>query len=93
MMASAMPNSKKIDPKAAKKIVTQLTTLNAATTKQLTQVEKLSGQLEDDLSEMGELESLRLQMMMDRVSKMMTTLSNLLKKMQDTQEAITQNLK
>jgi len=88
-----MPNSKKIDPKAAKKIVTQLTTLNAATKKQLTQVEKLSGQLEDDLSEMGELESLRLQMMMDRVSKMMTTLSNLLKKMQDTQEAITQNLK
>jgi len=88
-----MPNTKIIDPKAAKKIVTQLTTLNAATKKQLSQVEKLSGQLEDDLSDIGEMESLRLQMMMDRLSKMMSTLSNLLKKMQDTQDAITQNLK
>ena len=88
-----MPNTKIIDPKAAKKIVTQLTTLNAATKKQLSQVEKLSGQLEDDLSDIGEMESLHLQMMMDRLSKMMSTLSNLLKKMQDTQDAITQNLK
>jgi len=33
---------------------------------------------------MGETESLRLQMAMDRLSKMMSTLSNLLKKMSDT---------
>ena len=47
----------------------------------------------DAMSEMGEMESLRLQMAMDRMSKMMSTLSNLLKKISDTAESITQNLK
>jgi hypothetical protein len=32
------------------------------------------------MSELGEMESLRLQMAMDRLSKFMTTLSNMLKK-------------
>jgi hypothetical protein len=47
----------------------------------------------DSMSEMGEMESLRLQMAMDRMSKMMSTLSNLLKKISDTAQSITQNLK
>jgi hypothetical protein len=47
----------------------------------------------DSMSEMGEMESLRLQMAMDRMSKMMSTLSNLLKKASETSTAITQNLK
>jgi len=47
----------------------------------------------DSLSEMGEMESLRLQMAMDRLSKLMSTLSNLLKKTSETAQAITQNLK
>lgn len=47
----------------------------------------------DSMSELGEMESLRLQMAMDRMSKMMSTLSNLLKKMSDTSSQITQNLK
>lgn len=47
----------------------------------------------DSMSEMGEMESLRLQMAMDRMSKMMSTLSNLLKKVSDTASAITQNIK
>jgi Arc/MetJ-type ribon-helix-helix transcriptional regulator len=47
----------------------------------------------DSLSEMGEMESLRLQMMMDRYSKFMTTLSNIMKKISDTSQSITQNLK
>jgi hypothetical protein len=47
----------------------------------------------DSLSELGETESLRLQMAMDRMSKMMSTLSNLLKKISDTAQSITQNLK
>ena len=53
-------------------------------------------QMKDDLdsmSEFGEMESLRLQMAMDRMSKMMSTLSNLLKKMSDTASQITQNMK
>lgn len=47
----------------------------------------------DSLSEMGETESLRLQMAMDRMSKMMSTLSHLLKIISDTAQGITQNLK
>lgn len=47
----------------------------------------------DSMSEMGEMESLRLQMAMDRMSKMMATLSNLLQKVSDTQDAIVQNIK
>ena len=55
-------------------------------------VEKLKSDL-DSMSEMGEMESLRLQMLMDRRSKAISTLSNLLKKMHDTQQSIIQNLK
>ena len=47
----------------------------------------------DAMSEMGELESLRLQMAMDRMSKMMSTLSNLSKKVSETASGITQNIK
>ena len=47
----------------------------------------------DSMSEMGEMESLRLQMAMDRMSKLMSTLSNLLKKMSDTAAGITKKLK
>jgi hypothetical protein len=47
----------------------------------------------DMMSEMGEMESLRLQMAMDRMGKMMFILSNLMKKMEDTASTITQNLK
>jgi antitoxin ParD1/3/4 len=47
----------------------------------------------DSLSEMGEMESLRLQMIMDRRSKMLETLSNIMKKISDTQESIVGNLK
>lgn len=47
----------------------------------------------DSMSEMGEMESLRLQSAMDRMSKMNSTISNLLKKIHDTQQSIIQNLK
>ena len=47
----------------------------------------------DSLSEMGEMESLRLQMIMDRRSKMIQTLSNIMKKMSDTSQSIIQNIK
>jgi hypothetical protein len=52
----------------------------------------LQGDL-DSMSELGEMESLRLQMAMDRYSKMMSTLSNILKKVSETSDAITQNIK
>jgi hypothetical protein len=47
----------------------------------------------DDLSELGEMQQLRLQMSMDRTSKLMETLSNLLKKLGDTEGSITNNIK
>jgi hypothetical protein len=47
----------------------------------------------DSLSETGEMQSLRLQMAMDRQSKFISTLSNMLKKMSETSSGITQNLK
>jgi len=55
-------------------------------------VDKMKSDL-DSMSEMGEMESLRLQMAMDRLSKMMSTLSNILKKISDTSQQITQNIK
>jgi hypothetical protein len=47
----------------------------------------------NDMSELGEMDSLRLQMAMERMTKMIETLSNILKKISDTASAITQNLK
>jgi hypothetical protein len=47
----------------------------------------------DSLAEMGQMESLRLQMAMDRLSKLMSTVSNLLKRTSETAASITQNLK
>lgn len=47
----------------------------------------------DSLSEMGELGSLRLQMAMDRLSKIMSTLSNVLKKQSETADGVARNLK
>jgi hypothetical protein len=47
----------------------------------------------DSMSEMGEMSSMRLQMAMDRRSKFVEALSNILKKVGSTQDAIVRNLK
>lgn len=47
----------------------------------------------DSKSELGETESLRLQMAMDRLSKLMSALSNILKKISDTNASIVRNVK
>ena len=52
----------------------------------------LKGQL-DSMNEMSEMTSLRLQMMMDRRSKFISTLSNIMKKISATSESLVQNLK
>jgi len=46
-----------------------------------------------NMNEMSEMSSLRLQMMMDRRSKFISTLSNLMKKISTTQNTIVQNMK
>ena len=47
----------------------------------------------DSMSEMGEEQQLKMQMYMDRRSKIMETLSNLMKKISDTQDEIIKNMK
>ncbi len=47
----------------------------------------------DSLSDLSQMQSLRLQMYMDRRSKLYETLSNLMKKAGDTDSTIVGNLK
>jgi predicted nucleotidyltransferase len=47
----------------------------------------------DNLNDMTEMQQLRLQMYMDRRQKAMETISNLMKKIADTESSIIQNLK
>jgi Arc/MetJ-type ribon-helix-helix transcriptional regulator len=47
----------------------------------------------DDMSELSEMASLRLQMLIDRHSKFIEALSNLMKKIATTQDTLVQNLK
>ncbi|GAC1579360.1 MAG: hypothetical protein NVS3B5_12460 [Sphingomicrobium sp.] len=47
----------------------------------------------DSVSEIGEMDSLRLQMSLDRLSKAMSTLSNLLETTSATDDSITNNMK
>ena len=47
----------------------------------------------DSMNELSEMSSLRLQMMMDRRSKFISTLSNIMKKISTTQDTLVQNLK
>ena len=73
--------------------LTQFSDSVAITKKQIDdEVTKMKNDM-DSMSEMGEAESLRLQMAMDRLSKIMSTLSNLMKKISDTSAGITQNIK
>lgn len=52
----------------------------------------LKGKL-DGMSEMSEMTSLRLQLAMDKKSKFMSTLSNVMKKISTTQDLLVQNIK
>ena len=52
----------------------------------------LKGHL-DSMNEMSEMTSMRLQMAMDRRSKLILVLSNIMKKVSDTQDAVVQNIK
>jgi hypothetical protein len=54
--------------------------------------ESMKGKI-DGMNEMSEMASLRLQMMMDRRSKFISTLSNIMKKISTTQDSLVENLK
>jgi hypothetical protein len=60
---------------------------------QLVDVRRANQSRRETMSEMSEMESLNMQMAMDRMSKMMTALSNIMKKMSDTSASITNNIK
>jgi hypothetical protein len=55
-------------------------------------VDELQGKL-DGLSDLSELDAMKLQMLMDRRSKFLEMLSNMMKKISETQAAIVGNLK
>lgn len=55
-------------------------------------LDDMKGRL-DDMNEMSEMTSLRLQMTMDRRSKFISTLSQIMKKISTTQDILVQNLK
>jgi hypothetical protein len=55
-------------------------------------LDDIKGKL-DGMNEMSEMTSLRLQMTMDRRSKFIQTLSNIMKKTSTTQDALVQNIK
>ena len=57
-----------------------------------TEKELLKGNL-DSKSEEGEMISIKLQQYMDRLSKIMSALTNVLKKVSDGQQAVSQNVK
>jgi len=103
MPASIQNKSYVLSPAKAIAVRKKVSTLNekvgssfrsvTAVNKEFEQLKKSIQKDLDSMSEMGEMESLRLQMAMDRMSKMMSTLSNLLKKISDTAAGITQNFK
>jgi hypothetical protein len=64
----------------------------AETARLLTVPDELKGKL-DGMNEMSEMTSLRLQMTMDRRSKFISTLSNIMKKIATTQDSLAQNIK
>ncbi|MBA7641063.1 hypothetical protein ES703_48735 [subsurface metagenome] len=55
-------------------------------------LDDLKGKL-DGMNEMSEMTSLRLQMTMDRRSKFISTLSQMMKKISTTQDILVQNIK
>lgn len=60
------------------------------------QLRQIQQQLQSDLSstnELSEMQSMRLQMLTDQRSKLVDTLSNVMKKLSDTSDAIVQNMK
>ena len=54
--------------------------------------EDMKGKLKG-MNEMSEMTTLRLQMTMDRRSKFISTLSNIMKKISTTQDTLVQNIK
>ncbi|SRR6266536_1670541 len=87
-----LPQPRPNDPASMSQNRLQLTATMSDADKLMLQLDNEKKKL-DSMSEMGEMESLRLQMAMDRMSKMMSTLSNLIKKMDQTSDSIIQNLK
>ena len=73
-----------------------ITDLYSGKIENVAQLEAIKDDLQsqlDSMSEMSEMTSLRLQVMMERRSRFVQMLSNMMKKMNDTASSITQNLK
>jgi hypothetical protein len=65
----------------------------AAQRSQMQAQQQAAADKKDSLSDMSQMEQMKLQMAMDRRAKMIETLSNLMKKMSDTDNSIIKNMK
>lgn len=96
--APAKVDRKLIEPpvrgqaKPAPAVEAQLTSMEREAAKLEAAIDKIKADL-DAIDDLNEMEALRLQMMMDRLSKIQSTLSNVLKKVSETQNSIAQNIK
>jgi hypothetical protein len=90
-----LPSASSIDSTVTTQLQSQIPGLTPAQAELLAFAaiqEALQAQL-DSMNEMSEMTSMNLQMAMDRRSKFVETLSNVMKKIDSTQETIVQNLK
>lgn len=84
------------DPGCTGGVLTMVTDLHPGQITTPQQLEAIRDALEgslDSLSEMSSMQALRLQMAMDRRSKMLEAISNIMKKTSDTGSTIVQNMK
>jgi putative addiction module CopG family antidote len=84
------------DPESANSVRRLSTDMHKGRIKDVSVLRAIQEELKnnvDSMSEMSEMELLRLQMAMDRLSKLRSAVSNMLKKMSDTESAIISNLK
>lgn len=82
--------------KDTKTLQLQVTQLNDSVTILKKQMDVLMSSLKDksdSIGEMTEADQLRMQQAMDRMNSLMQMISNMMKKMNDTQKSIVQNLK
>ena len=82
--------------KDTRTLQTQAAQLNDSVTVLKKEMDLLMASMKDKLDSVGEMsetDQLMLQQMMEKMSKLMQTISNIMKKMHDTQMAIVNNLK
>lgn len=91
--ASSAQSTPTAGPGALRPNASQAVHSGSSVTQMQTTQNTSAGNQTDSMNEMSEMTSMRLQMAMDRRSKFVEALSNIMKKINDTQSTMTQNMK